>query len=247
VSGDPNRSERHARQADLRDVRERHLEARGRPPGYHVVARLCREEEVWMVAMTRRVGRRLGVDPDDLYQELLEELLHGDDLELDRHGWRSWVTQRAIWRAKAMARRDRRLPVPSEPTEEPAVTVSEPLDVDGDIRRLRAMKLNPDEARILLYLRWGFGDSPAEFAELAGLSQEKVRQDKRRAIKKILGRSSLTPAELQAISAGLRERTIAGAAARLEVSEKVFTGLLREAAQKIGRAYDEAGEDVHDV
>jgi RNA polymerase sigma factor (sigma-70 family) len=247
VPGDPNRSERLSRRADLRDVRDRHLATRGRPPGFHVVARLCREEEAWMAGMTRGVGRHVGVDPDDLHQELLEELLHGDDLDLDRPGWRSWVRQRAIWRAKAMARRERRTPLTSEPIEEPAAAPSEPLDVEGDIRRLRAMKLNTDEARILLYLRWGFGDSPAEFAEIAGLSREKVRQDKHRAIRKILGRSSLTPAEHQAISAGLRERTLAAAAARLEVPEKVFVGLLREAAQKISRAYDEAGEDVHDV
>ena len=219
------------------------------PPGYHVVARLCEEEEIWMHALTRRVGREYGVNPDDLRQDLLEQLLHRDDLDLDRPGWRAWVARRARWRAGDMSRRDRRVAVEPELSDHrlAEAPVSPPLDVDADVRRMRAMNLNPDEARILLYLRWGFGDTAVELAEIAGATAAKVRQDKRRGIGKILGFAALTPAEQEAVSAGMHAPSHSAAAARLGVTEKVLTALLREAAQKIGRAYDDAGRDVPNV
>lgn len=196
-----------------------------------------------MHAMTQRVGHEHGVNPDDLQQELLEQLLLRPELDLERLGWRAWITQRAHWRASDMLRREKRAALDYGVPDDLLGESPEPvrLDVDADVRRLRAMGLNGDEIRIIGYLIWGFGKSAAEFADLVGVSAAKVRQDKRRGLRKILGFAALSPAEQQAVAAGMRAPSRAAAARRLGVTEKVFTDRLREAAQKIGAAYDDAG------
>lgn len=230
---------------DPRTVHMRHLDRRGRPPGYHVVARLLRDEKAWLRAMTRQVGRTCGVNPDDLSQELLEQLLtHAGGLDFDRAGWRAYVARRAHWAAMDMVRRERRAPtdVPDHLLHDEIGEAPTPvrLDIDADVSRLRAMGLNRDETRILCYLLWGFGKSAAEFADLTGASAAKVRQDKRRGLRKIIDLADLSPAEQQAVAAGMCASSAATATAQLGVTGAVFTAQLRAAAQKIDAAMESA-------
>lgn len=239
---DPNQSALSSRHADPRAVRAEHVRRQGHPPGFHVAEWLCREEAEWWTQMTDREARTAKVVPDDLRQELLVDLVSTGRLDIRRDGWRSWMRTRARWHAADMARRERRSwPATDRTREAPPAPPAPPVMFGPEATRLAAMGLNHDETRVMLYLAWGFGGSPGEFAADAGISGTKARQDKARGRRKILGYCGLTPGEQQAMAAAARCASTVDAARVIGMDPKQFTALLREAVDKIWTAYDDAG------
>jgi DNA-directed RNA polymerase specialized sigma24 family protein len=226
---------------DPRDARARHRRRTRTSAGLSYLRVLTAQERHWLDRMVARTARAYGVEADDLLQDLQLSLLECDTIDRGRREVRGWLKRRAHWRAADLLRRDglhrrhvRSLDEMTAP--EPVAPKPTGPDADWSLDRLEGLRLNRDEAQVVLLILWGLDISLREFAELVERSHAKARQDKSRGLRKIEELFDLEPEERAAFIAFREYGTVTAAAVRLGISNDRLRCLVRQAEHKINRA-----------
>jgi DNA-directed RNA polymerase specialized sigma24 family protein len=194
-----------------------------------------------MERMVARTARAYGVEADDLLQDLQLSLLQCDTIDRGRREVRGWLKRRAQWRAADVLRREGLHRTHVRPLQEmtgpaPAAPRSTGPDAEWSLERLEGLRLNRDEAQVILLVLWGLDISMREFAELVQRSHAKARQDKSRGLRKIEELFDLEPEERAAFIAIREYDTVTAAAVRLGISNDRLRRLVRQAEHKINLA-----------
>jgi DNA-directed RNA polymerase specialized sigma24 family protein len=230
---------------DPRVAMARHRDRIEPSAGLQYLRALTAQEREWMRRMVTRTARAYGVDRDDLMQELQLSLLRSNSIDGGRREVRGWLKRRAQWRATELLGKDRVRRQHTWSFDE--VTAPEPIaphpagpDPDWSIDRLAGLRLNRDEAQVVLLVLWGLDISMRDFAELVDRSYAKTRQDKVRGLRKIEELFDLDPEERAAFIAYREYGTVTAAATRLGITEERLRRLGRSAERKINRALGHA-------
>jgi DNA-directed RNA polymerase specialized sigma24 family protein len=223
---------------DPRAAKARYRQRTRPSAGLVYLRELTAREWTWMVDMTARVARMHHVDADDLMQDLALSLLECDALDSGRTEVRSWLRNRARWRALDILRRSHG-PVTAcldadDNSETPAPEPTR-IDLDWSVQRLVDLGLNRSEAQAVLLQCWNLDISMRDFAELADRSYAAVRQDRSRGLRKIENLFGLDEAESAALVA-CRDHGARAAAHRLGIEIGELRALVSRAERKIDRA-----------
>jgi DNA-directed RNA polymerase specialized sigma24 family protein len=226
---------------DPREARARHRRRTRTSAGLSYLRVLTVQERHWLARMVERTARAYGVEADDLMQDLQLSLLQSETIDRGRREVRGWLKRRAQWRAADMIRRDglhrthvRSLDEMTGP--EPAAPAPTGPDAEWSLDRLEGLRLNRDEAQVVLLVLWGLDISLREFAELVERTHAKTRQDKSRGLRKIEELFDLEPEERAAFIAFREYGTVTAAAVRLGIPNDRLRRLVRQAEHKINQA-----------
>lgn len=232
-----------------REALTRHRARQGPGPGALYLRQLQRTEMDWLRAVTRRTAADYHVDADDLLQELILDLWSCDTLDQGRTGFRSWMAQRARWRAVDMLRNPHlQHSVAADPEDmaelgECAERVSGRPQDDWPVGRLRDLGLTGNEARLIVLILWGLDVPLQEVAAQIGRTYGSTRQDRSRGLRRIRQLFDLEPEEEAAFVAVREYRGIEAAAVRLEIDVEAMRRRFRAAEHKINLVLGAGSED----
>jgi DNA-directed RNA polymerase specialized sigma24 family protein len=223
---------------DPRVAKARYRQRTRPSSGLVYLRELTAREWAWMVDMTAAVARMHHVDADDLLQDLALSLLDCEVLDRGRTEVRSWLRNRARWRALDTLRRGRRAPTVSldhAAAAEPPAPEPVRIDPDWSVQRLVDLGLNRSEAQAVLLHCWNLDISMRDFAAPADRSYAAVRQDRSRGLRKIENLFQLDEDESAALVA-CRDHGARTAARRLGIEIGELRALVSHAERKIDRA-----------
>lgn len=234
-----------------RAARDRYLDRSGPPAGLQLLRTMSAEETRWLRSMVLGVARDHGVEPDDLLSNVMENLSRDRSVEAGREGLRSWLRQRAVWRARDLRRahRDRDVEL-VDPVEQNRMLDAHP---SAPARRLEELPWlrNDDvgltvlETQVIGLGCWGFDLTSKELAQLADASESAVRKAKQRGVGKF--RALFTEAELAVFVPYWETGSLTVAAQAAGCSSAEARRLVDEVMKKIVRVLDPEGMAGYDL